>query len=325
MPVNVTVPDDPDILARLAAVEQGLINQGEDLRVEESARMDADAGEGIARADADSAEATTRAAEDAKLLARIVALEAAQPAPAPTTVIGLWYAAQADYTTLKSRGFTAVHEWADTTGGRKAQIDAARAAGLDFCLDLSWAMEAGTFRQARLDNMLFHYKNYPGIRWVVTYDEPDLNNWPVAECQKMYNAVKAAWPTVLQKVVVRYPFRTTGAPYIPYCDILSVDPYIIPYGPAAQVEDETRQTVAVAGGKPVATDVQVFNWKNTFSPPGRYPTVSEVTTMATGAVKAQGGTSRMIWYWDSAGLKSTEGAAVYAAMGTINQQVRAAV
>lgn len=312
MPTSVTTPDDlTPLLDRLTALEQTAAAHAAaitDLRAFTTA-LDADVDQ-----------------QDEALETPVVT-----PPPQPAVDIVLWYARRADYAALQAKGFTGVHEWADTSGGRKAQIDEARALGLDFWLELSWAMEGGVFRPERLANMLAQYRGYPGVKGVVSYDEPDLHTprYDPNECRKMYEAVKAAWPGIPQKVTIRYPFRASGAPYIPYCDILSIDPYIILKtggGPPEQAGQETAQTVAVAGGKPVATDIQAFNWRDTFGAgTGRYPTVAEIQTMATTSAKAQGTTRRHIWYWDAPALASSEGAAAWAALGTINAAVRAAI
>lgn len=227
--------------------------------------------------------------------ARIAALESGSPGPGPGPspgsglAIGMWYADMGRFPDTAAWGFTHVHEWAYTGNGSLGFLDAAHAYGLKVCLELSWAMgdTVGQFDQSKLDQILLpSYVEHPALWGWGGWDEPDLRGTPVGEMQKFYDAIRRKDSIHPIKCTIRYPFRSSGAPYVQFPDVVGVDPYMINYGPAEQCGDETAQTVAVAGGKPVCTDVQTFSWATTFSPPGRIPTIQEVEVMGQTSLDA---------------------------------------
>ena len=168
------------------------------------------------------------------------------------------------------------------------------------------------FYPDRLASCMDPYQGHPAVGCWVLYDEPDINNWSIPECKKLYDAFKArgAEPG---KVTIRYPWKTEPAPgwngieYAPLTDIVGVDPYVHQYGPTSQVGDETAASVPPATGRPVAVDVQTFAWGNTFVPPdpyGEMPSLDQVIEMTCYATQRQTHRERMIWFYDSSGMRA---------------------
>ena len=139
------------------------------------------------------------------------------------------------------------------------------------------------------------YLDHPALQGWVGWDEPDLRRTPVAEMQKFYDAIRkkdAAHPILC---TIRYPWKPSGLPYVPFPDVVGVDPYLVPYGPPAQTGTETASAVAVVNPKPTHTDIQTFNWGTTFTPPGRIPTIQEVEVMGTTSIQAQTHAQKGVW------------------------------
>ena len=230
---------------------------------------------------------------------RIAALEAGSvkpPGPEPggaSLVIGTWYSGMDRFPEWAGLGFTHVHDWAQPNAGMMGFLDYAHSLGMKAALELSWAMEGNRFYPDRLDSMMCpEYIAHPALAYWLPYDEPDLRQTPVDEMRKIYDAIKAKDPAHPVKLTIRYPWKSTGRPYLPFGDIIAVDPYPIQYGPAEQAGSETAEAVASEGlgGKPMFTDLQTFPWENVFVPPeayGRLPTMEEVEIMGTTSIEAQ--------------------------------------
>ena len=251
---------------------------------------------------------------------RLVALEAGGALPIPPDpsdlkfTFGLWYARTEDYPYLSAQGMTDAHDWVQPNGSSRGMLDRAAEYGMKVACEISWCLEGGIFYADRLASMMDPYQDHPAVSCWILYDEPDINNWSIAECRKMYDAFKARGAAQPGKVTIRYPWKTEPAPgwngieYAPYTDLVGVDPYIHQYGPTSQVGDETAASVPPAAGRPVAVDVQTFAWGNTFVPPdpyGEMPTLEQVREMTIYATQRQTHRERMIWFYDSAGMKSS--------------------
>ena len=227
----------------------------------------------------------------------IKALEAGGIPPKPPTgatlAIGTWYSEMGKFASLAAMGFSHVHEWSYPAQGILGFLDAAHAHGLKAYLELSWAMENNHFYPDRLNDMMCQeYIDHPAFVGWLPYDEPDLRQTPVGEMQKIYDAIRQRDPHHDIKLTIRYPWKSTGQPYLPFGKTISVDPYPIQYGPAEQAGSETREAVASEGlnGKPMWTDLQTFAWENVFVPPepyGRMPTLEEIEIMGTTSIQAQ--------------------------------------
>ena len=257
---------------------------------------------------------------------RIAALEAgegANPQPpepgAATLVLGTWYSQMDRFDELAAAGFTHAHEWAYPDRGSLGYLDAAHAHGLKVFLELSWAMEGNVFHADRLDMMMCpEYSAHPAFVGWLAYDEPDLRQTPVAEMQKIYDAIKRKDPHHPVKLTIRYPWKDTGRPYLPFGDIIAVDPYPIQYGPPEQAGSETAEAVAAITPKPTWTDVQTFSWGGTFpeNEPGRIPTIEEVEIMGTTSLQAQTHRDKGLYcyledeIWNDAELREGIGEAV---------------
>jgi hypothetical protein len=206
------------------------------------------------------------------LEARVGALEGAPvPPPAGERLIfgfgvgGHEDAVQAELGVRPSRTWLAMHGIAPLVwlGGSVAVVERFRDLGGRVVLSGAWAHAAYGWPDvldATLDLLADRADLWPSIAAVYLADEPDVADAARPDPAKVradHEAVHRRLPGVSTLIVMTEPYRhdgrqTWGAPdYLPWCDVVGVDPYF--YDDYATMQDRVARTVAVAGGRPVAS------------------------------------------------------------------------
>ncbi|NPV47954.1 MAG: hypothetical protein HPY69_13420 [Armatimonadetes bacterium] len=192
--------------------------------------------------------------------------------------ICIYHVPAQDYGRVRSLGFNSVQAWGTTLGDARANLDAAREAGLKVVLEgVTYAANNGDF--AAMNPTLDMGRDHPALlAWYIT-DEPSGDE-RLRWCAQANEYIAARDPHHPTYLVSCSPgeFRR----YVWVTDIFAVDPYPIPAAPVTMVSSWMEMAQEAARGrKPVWLIPQLHNWEAYGGHPerGRYPTPAEERNM----------------------------------------------
>ena len=143
---------------------------------------------------------------------------------------------------LAAEGFDRCYAWAAPDGSSLGFCDKAQGLGLKVTLELNYLIGDGAQTLADIDRWIEPYIDRPEVTMWKLSDEPDLRGMDPDAFYEGYAHLKARDPSRPIELVIRYPQRESGMPYIPACDIVGLDSYPIPYRPRERCRARRSRT-----------------------------------------------------------------------------------
>jgi len=186
------------------------------------------------------------------------------------------------FTELKRAGFNTVHSYEISKEYLCNYLLKAEDAGLKTYIYPATQMKDISYSLQKVASAVEEFRNSPALLAWQLVDEPELKKTislsDVAQLYKMVDIVDGTHPSAL---VISKADKLED--YVPYTDIIIVDPYPIPDRPLTLVSDMIDKTIlAVGDKKPVWAILQVFGYQDKQHKGWnrkREPTLAEVRCM----------------------------------------------
>lgn len=248
------------------------------------------------------------------------AVRATEARGTPTFPVGLYYAPVLRYQEVRRLGFNLVHLWALADGSTERALDEAARLGLKAVVELSDAWSQEEFDVERLARYVKAYRYHDALFAWYLVDEPKRSIRSLRAVGRAYGLVKALDPRHPVFIVVVSPERDDM--FVPYLDVLGVDPYPVPDLPLVVVSRYLESARAVVGGlKPVWAVIQAHARPVSGLVPPRYPTPVELRNMVYQALVGRAsGLMYFSFEWDGTTI-DVQDPTLYRFLGAVNAEV----
>lgn len=234
--------------------------------------------------------------------------------------LGLYYAPSLRYDEVQRLGFNLVHLWALSDGSTERALGEAARLGLKAIVELSDAWSGEELDVERLARYVSRYRGHEALFAWYLVDEPKRSLRSLRGVAEAYRVVKALDPPRPVFVVLISPERDRM--FVPYLDILGVDPYPVPDRPLGLVSQYLESAGALVKRlKPVWAVIQAHARPVSGPVPSRYPTPLELRNMVYQALVGRAsGIMYFSFEWDGATV-DVHNPALYRFLGTVNAEV----